>query len=124
MSVDWRRYCQRARYDVVGDHVTVTLEGGRTHSVSVVDDGDEWVFAALVSRRRVALDDHELRGSVWRRNRGLDLVGLSVDERGRVWARARVPMAGTAAKDFRLVLDAVAGEADRLEYALTGQDVE
>jgi hypothetical protein len=51
-------------------------------------------------------------------------VGLSVDERGRVWARARLPTAGTAAKDFRLVLDAVAGEADRLEYALTGQDIE
>lgn len=77
-----------------------------------------------MARRGVALDVHELRLFVWRRNRGVDLVGFRVDEDGRVFAESRLPQEGTSAKEFRTVLDAVAYESDRMEYALTGEDVE
>lgn len=125
MTLDWTRFCLLARYQVKGEVVRVSFaDHERMHRVRVRTEGDAWKLEATVARRGIALEFHEVRLFAWRRNRAVDLVGFRVDEDGRVFAEARLPHEGTTAKEFRAVLDAVAHESDRMEYALTGKDVE
>lgn len=58
------------------------------------------------------------------RNRSLDLVGLRIDERDRLVAQAWLPAVAITPEEFAVYVRTVAAEADRLEFWLTGADVE
>ena len=124
MQADWRRFCQTVKYEVVDNTIRVKLAGERYHRVRVTEDGDNWRLEAAVSRRGVKLSPQELKLFAWRRNRAVDLVGFRIDKRQRVLGEAWIPITGTKAPEFRLVLDAVARECDLLEFTLTGRDIE
>jgi hypothetical protein len=91
--------------------------------VSVKDEGEEYLLAAVVTRQAVPLLS-DLPVQAWLRNRGTSLLGFRIDRRRRLVAEAWVPKVGLTAEEFQMYLRAVAAEADRFEYSLTGKDQE
>ena len=61
---------------------------------------------------------------LWQRNRTTSLVGFRIDARDRVLGETHVPAEGLTPAEFMLYLKTIAEECDRLEWVLTGRDVE
>ena len=121
---DWRSLCAGSSAELDGDGVVVRFENGRRHRVQVSETEDAYELHATVARRAAVSDMTDLAARVWRHNRGAQLVSFRIDQRGRVCARGWVPKVGVTAAEFQLVLRRVAAESDRLEFLLTGRDVE
>jgi hypothetical protein len=121
---EWTRLCAGDGLSLDGDAIEVKLSGERRHSVSVRDAGTVYELQSVVVRPGVVrqLGDVPLRA--WRRNRSSQLVGLKVDQRGRLVGEAWVPKAGLSAEEFQSYVRRVAAECDRFEYLLTGADSE
>ena len=124
MGGDWRRLCKATGLAVDGDHVAVALDDGRRHRVAVSEKSDGYRLAAIVAGPAVLSRVPDATIRIWVRNREARLVGFRIDRRGRLAAEAWVPKAGLSTEEFRLYLSAVAVEADRFEFALTGRDAE
>lgn len=118
------RWCRSAGLEVSGDAVEVRFDDERRHRVQVHDEGDALRLVAVVARPAVvlALDSPALLA--WRRNRSTQLVGFRLDERGRLVGESWVPRAGLTGEELAFYVQRVAAECDRLEYLLTGRDVE
>ena len=124
MTTSWRAMCSAPRLRLDGDDVIVTFENGRQHRVRVQETDDTFEVHAVVARAAALAIVTDLPLRVWLRNRSSQLVGFRVDARGAVRAQGWVAKAGLTAEEFRHVVRHVAGESDRLEYILTGKDVE
>jgi hypothetical protein len=126
MTTDWRSLCAGPRLEFDGDHVVVTFDGGRKHRVRVSETADTYELHAIVARAAAIWEqrDRPLPVRIWEHNRAAQLVGFRVDTRGRVCAEGWVAKAGLTAEEFQLVLRRVAAESDRLEFILTGKDIE
>jgi hypothetical protein len=119
---DWHRLA--GRFEVGDDLVFVHVGADRSHIIQVEAHPDGWELSGMVTDEhrleRAELDAAEL----WRRNRLLNLVGYVVDQEGNARVTAWLPYAGTTPVEFQETVRQVAIEADRLEFYLTGQDVE
>ena len=125
MANDWRLMCKAGDLSVSDAEVTVTFPDQRSHRVTVSEVGEEFLLNAIVARPAIVrAAGHSLPLDTWLRNRAINLVGFRIDERDRLVSEAWVPKAGLTADEFQFHLRAVAVEADRYEYALTGRDVE
>ena len=124
MTTDWRALCVGPCIEVDGDYVVVTFESGRAHRVQIRETGSAFEIHAVVARAAAVSAVPDLPLRIWRHNRGAQLVGFRIDERGRVRAEGWAPKAGLTREEFMLVLRRVAAEGDRLEFLLTGRDVE
>ncbi|MEU5950506.1 hypothetical protein ABZ793_33890 [Micromonospora sp. NPDC047465] len=60
--------------------------------------------------------------AAWRRNRHSSLVDFRIDQEGRLIAQAWTPKDGLTPAAFQTLVRAVAREADRYEFQLTGSD--
>lgn len=125
MTGHWRSLCRGDRQLVVeGDGVIVAFEDGRSHRVVVSETDTTLELDAIVAKAARVRDIEDLELRLWRQNRLARLNGFRMDRRGRVCAHGWVPKAGLNAQEFQFVLHRVAIESDRLEYLLTGSDVE
>lgn len=126
MATDWRSLCTGSRLEFEGDDVTVVFDGGRKHRVRVTETPDTYQLHAIVARAAALWEQRErpLPVRIWEHNRAAQLVSFRIDTRGRVCAEGWVAKAGLTAEEFQLVLRRVAAESDRLEFILTGKDVE
>ena len=125
MAIDWREMCRAKDLSVDNAEVTVMFPDARSHRVTVTDAGEEILMSAIVVRRSTVLErGQSLQLDMWMRNRVVNLVGFRIDERDRLVSESWVPKAGLTAEEFQFLLRAVAIEADRYEYSLTGRDVE
>lgn len=122
MGTSWAKYCRARDLEVIGESVKVKLPDGRTHTVRVTDAGDAFRMTATVVRAAVARNVEDLAVLTWRRNRGTELVGFSIDDSGRLIGVCWVPKLGLTRTEFQLYARTLAGECDRYEYELTGQD--
>jgi hypothetical protein len=124
MATEWRRYCASGQVELEDDTVIVHFEGGRSHRVEVREADDTLEFRAVVARAAAVKDVADLPLRIWRHNRASQLVSFRIDPQGRVCASGWVPRHGISAEEFLFVLHRVAAESDRLEFILTGRDVE
>ncbi len=124
MATEWHKLCRGARLDLDGEDVLVSFENGRKHRVRVREMEDVFELHAVVARAAAVRDVADLPIRIWRHNRAAQLVSFRIDARDRVYAEGWVPKAGVTAEEFQLVLRRVAAESDRLEFLLTGRDVE
>jgi hypothetical protein len=124
MGTDWRKLCRGAQVKLDGDDVIVGFENGRSHRVQVCETEETYEFHAIVARPAAVSDITDLPLRIWRHNRAAQLVSFRIDPRGRVCAEGWVARTGLTAEEFRLVLRRVAAESDRLEFLLTGRDIE
>ncbi len=124
MGTSWRAWCSGPRLQLDGDDVLVTFDNGRKHRVRVQETDDTFEMHAVVARAPAVASVTNLALRVWLRNRSSQLVGFRIDARGAVRAQGWVSKAGLTAGEFQHVVRHVAAESDRLEYILTGKDVE
>jgi hypothetical protein len=123
---DLRRLARGMR-DVTfdGDTIVVRLARDRIQRIAIDDSaGDVLRLHSMVARARDLADVRSPEGWAWRRNRTSSLVGFRIDIRGRLLAEAWMPREGLTADEFRETVRTLAAEADRVEYLLTGDDVE
>jgi len=124
MAAEWQVMCDPRCMEVDTEDVLVKFDNGREHRVRVVETDKTLEIHAIVARAAAVRDVSGLALRVWRHNRAAQLVSFRVDTRGRVAAQGWIPKVGLTSKEFRLVVERVAAESDRLEFILTGRDVE
>ena len=59
----------------------------------------------------------------WERNRLSDLLGFTVDPRGRLIGEAWIPLEGLTDKEFSIYIDELARISDWHEFRLTAENV-
>ena len=124
VPTDWRDLCRAPRIAFEGDDVVVAFENQRTHRVRVREAEQHYELQAIVAKAAAVRDVKDLPLRIWQHNRAAQLVSFRIDGRGRVFAEGWIPKAGVTPEEFQLILRRVASESDRLEYLLTGKDVE
>ena len=124
MNPDWRHLCQGEGLRVVGDGVDVSFHDRRHQRVRVVETNGALLIHSVVTGAAATRQVQDPALLAWRRNCLSRVVGLRVDERGRLIGQAWVPLAGLEAHEFQLCVRTVATECDRVEQLLTGRDVE
>ena len=107
-----------------GDRINVTVSNERRQRIGIRETVDTYELTGVVARPAAlsAVPDVSLRA--WRRNRGMQLVGFRVDQKGRLVGEAWVPKAGLEREEFLTYVKRVAAECDLFEYYLTGKDRE
>ena len=121
MTADWRKLCAGREFEVQGARVLVTLAGQRRHIVTVKEQADAYVLTSLVIGAALVADISNIYLHSWERNRGTELVGFRFED-GRLIGECWVPKTGLTAGEFGTYLRALATEADRFEFQLTGKD--
>ncbi len=125
MRAEWTRWCKRSGFEVDGDDAVVTLADERRQRVRVQDEGEAGLLLRAIVARGATVDNLKTPALVaWRRNRTTKLVGFGMDTKGRLVGECWVPKAGLSEPEFVLYMRTIAQECDRLEYLLTGRDVE
>lgn len=122
---DWRDLSRKAGLVVGGEAIEMRFSGERSQLVYVVEEDSEtnWIWTVVAGRAAIQdVKDLELRA--WIRNRFVDLVDFRIDRDGRLICEAAVATAGLKAEEWGLYVRTVAQAADRLEYLLTGRDIE
>ncbi|MEV1143467.1 hypothetical protein [Micromonospora sp. NPDC049799] len=122
MRDDWRRLCETDDMRPKGKQVRVSFANGRSHSVHVHDGAEGYVLTAVVAGAETVGRWDRLYREAWERNRHSRLVGFRVDAEGRMIAHGWTPKDGLTADAFQTLVRAVAREADRYEFQLTGAD--
>ena len=125
MSVDWRRLSREAGLRVHGDAIDVGFADGRRQAVFVDETAERGIrIWSVAAPHRVARDLGDPLLHVWRRNRLTELVGFSIDGRGRIIGEAWVPASGVTVDEWDFYVRELARVSDRVEYVLTGSDEE
>lgn len=95
----------------------------RQHVVHVEREEDHVRIWAVVVPPRIAreIDDLDLR--LWEANRFRELIGFTVDRRGRIIGEAFVHTAGLTEDEWSFYVETLASSCDRLEHVLTGREV-
>jgi hypothetical protein len=118
------RWCKVQGLRVDRDGIDVQFADERRHRVRVEEGTEELCLSGVVAGRDVLQGMEGLALRAWRRNRSTQLVGFRIDQEGRLVGEARVPTAGLSQEEFVIYVRQVAAECDRLEFLLTGKDVE
>jgi hypothetical protein len=126
LSADWRDHARAAGHRVEGIRITITLDGGRQQTV-LVDESSApsalRLWSVILGRSSTAkLKDGEPLEYAWERNRLSDLLGFTIDQRGRLIGESWVPMDGLNAKVFGMHVTELARVSDWHELRLSGND--
>jgi hypothetical protein len=125
MSVSWRELSWRAGLRDDGNTIRVQFKDARRQVVEVDAADPESIRLWSVAARPAALErlDEPLLVA-WHRNRFTELVGFTLDARGRMVGETWVPTAGLTADEWQYYVVNLARACDRFEYLLTGSDEE
>jgi hypothetical protein len=111
-----------------GAEIDVELYSGRHQRVMLGTYDDLYTFRSVAARASlVTANDRrwrELALLAWRKNALSELVGFGFDDDHNLIGIIEQPRATLDPEELVTYVQAVARECDRLEYALTGQDVE
>jgi hypothetical protein len=126
LSADWREYARAAGHRIEGPRITVTLEGGRQQIVRVDESSAPSalrLWSVILGPSSTAqLKDGEPLEYAWERNRLSDLLGFTIDQRGRLIGESWVSLDGLTAKVFGIHVIEVARVCDWHELRLSGLD--
>lgn len=129
MSAEWKSLARSVGYTVSqGDSVTVQLDGGSSQTLYCEARDEENVLRvwSVIARQKtvneVSRDESPLRYA-WERNRLSDLVGFTIDTRGRLIGETWVPFEGLTTDELGFSLKELARVCDWHEFRLAGEDV-
>lgn len=127
MSVDWRRLAAQLGYSVAGEEVLYTFPNGRQQRVFVDQkhghDAIRMWSVILGPAATAELHDGRPLEYAWERNRLSDLVGFSVDNRGRLIGESWIHDSALNQDLLDLQLSELARVCDWHELRLSGADV-
>ncbi|MBK8254248.1 MAG: hypothetical protein IPK82_16465 [Polyangiaceae bacterium] len=124
MKTNWKALLKGSNMRVQGEEVTVYFDHGRKHTVWVDETSGTFEIQSVVAKAAAVQHIPNLPMRIWQVNRSAQLVGFRLDARGRICARGWVPKEGLTVEEFQQVVRRVAEEADRLEFLLTGMDLQ
>ena len=126
MATDWRRWALAGEFALEGDSVRVTFLDGRTQRVYVKQSllDDSLRFWSIAARPAVVERLSEADLYAWKRNRGSDLVGFKIDRRGRLIGEVWLPAAWVTKEEWQLCVRLLAERCDRIEFLLTGKNLD
>lgn len=123
MSANLKSLARSAGYSVSNMSLTIPFENGRRQVVRLDDSDPEvgrlWCVLLPPSKTQEFTAGDPL-AYAWKRNRFSDLVGFSVDERGRFIGETWVPMHGLTARELQLHILELARVCDLHEVRLLG----
>jgi hypothetical protein len=122
MRDEWQSLCVADDLTVKRGRVRVTFAGGRSHEVRIRETDGAYLLTAIVAGWDVVGQMPDPYLAVWSRNRHSRLVGFRVDEEGTMVAHGWTPKDGLTPAALQHLVRAVAREADRYEFQLTGTD--
>lgn len=121
---DWTSLCRGSDLEIEGNRIRVAVSQDRWHRVQVMEREDAYDLSAVVAQKALLQDLNDASLRAWLTNRGTELVGFRVDEKGKMVGEAWVPKAGVTPEEFQLYVKRFAIECDRFEFLLTGMDRE
>jgi hypothetical protein len=126
LNGDWRNHAKAGGYKVVGSSITVSIGTGRRQEVVIDESFDAdvirlWSIILGPSATSDLAEGQPLEYA-WERNRLSDLIGFSVDSRGRLIGESWVPVDGLTAEVFALHVAEIARVCDWHELRLSGAD--
>lgn len=122
--IDWRSICCSKDMGLEGEAIKVSFHGGRKHYVRTEEIDGELRIWSVIARRSVVEGQKNLQIRIWQRNHAARLVSYRIDERGRLIGEAWAPKAGLTQDELEFYIRSVAAECDRLEYLMTGSDMD
>ena len=126
MSGEWRSHAKASGHKVIGSTITVSVGSGRRQEVVIDESLDSevirlWSVILGPTATSELGDGHPLEYA-WERNRLSDLIGFSVDSRGRLIGESWVPVRDLTAQVFALHVAEIARVCDWHELRLSGAD--
>jgi hypothetical protein len=129
LSADWRGLARQAGYVVArDDSVAVRFEGGGSQTLycELSPDGRALRAWSPIAKPAVVSEAAGLESPLryaWERNRLSDLVGFTIDWRGRLIGETWVPLEGLTVEEISFYFTEVARVCDWHEFRLAGEDV-
>jgi len=125
MSAEWRTVSTAAGYTPDGNVLAVTFgDLERRQQIRVDDSLPDVIRLWSVVARPAELREVDPLMTAWRRNRLSELVGFTLDARGRMIGEAWVFLERLTQAERKVYVLAFARACDRSEYLLTGRDRE
>lgn len=124
MKTEWVRACRAEKIRLDDGTADVALPRGRSQRVLLSIDERELTMRSIVARADRLEPGASADELAWRANRGARLATFQTDTRGRIVGYAVLPLLGLEPAEVVFRLKLLAEECDRLEYRLTGRDVE
>lgn len=126
MSGEWRDYARAAGHRVQGSGIQVILEANRAQ-VIMVDESSApnaiRLWSVILGPSATAdLEGGQPLEYAWERNRLSDLLGFTVDARGRLIGESWFPLDGLTADVLRIHVAELARVCDWHEFRLSGVD--
>ena len=113
----WRRKGRKIRISLSRD--------GRSQNIHLARQGDRYVLSSVIAHTSAVNEDRRsLAYRLWRRNALKDVVTFTIDRRERVVGRIDQPIKSMHDRELKFYLETLARECDRLEYILTGVDMQ
>lgn len=127
MHADWKAIARSCDYVVSRDDtVTVSLDGGTTQVLycGLAEGGEVLRVWSIIARPRTmkAIAESEPLRYAWERNRLSDLVGFSIDGRGRLIGETWIPLHGLTKDELGVYFIELARVCDWHEFRLAGVD--
>ena len=109
-----------------GSVARLTLGNARSQRVQITERGDHIVFESVVlsARQTRSMRTDEVASVVWERNQQTDVVAFGWDSAGRLVGRIDQLAATLNVEELWFYLEVLAQQCDRLEWLLTGEDVQ
>jgi hypothetical protein len=123
MVVEWRHLANKSGIRVDERSIEVTF-GDQRRQVIYIDhtkSGTIRLWTVVANPSAMNQFDKPLL-MAWRRNRVSELVGFTIDRRGRLIGESWVPSETLTTEEWEIQARSVAEACDRLEYLITGKD--
>lgn len=106
--------------------LVIGFDNGRKQRVVIEQHDDRYVLISVViGRARVEeIGRTHLLPKLWQRNRETNVVAFDIDKRGRLIGMVEQIAETLDAEELAIYAKWLASECDRLEYILSGKDLE
>ena len=122
--IEWKEFCCARDISVEDNIIKVSFKNERKHLVRAEEVNGELRIWAIIAGQAIVAQQKDIQLRIWQRNHISKLVSYRIDGRGRLIGEAWMPKLGLTPDEFRLYVRTVAAECDRLEYLLTGRDLD
>ena len=125
MTTDWKKWSTAEDLRARDQIIEVTFSDGRNQKVYVEEGpgSDSFRLWSVAAPPSVVARFHDPDLYTWERNPGSDLVGFKIDRRGRLIGELHLPLPGLDKSEWQVCVRLLAQRCDRLEFLLTGRDV-
>jgi len=125
LSADWKALAREAKLTLdERERLVVTIGEVRKHRIEIRAEDECLRLQGIVVRRANAEWSGITDADLWRINRLRELVGFRFDAKGNIVGESLLPLAKITSEEFGFVVKTLAQACDRMEYLLTGRDVE